>query len=122
VILDDLDSNYASTTEVAQLYQADPRTVRRMAKAGKIPSIRIGNRIMIPVPWLREQATEAHAEPEPFTAGPDLDQLVDLAVGRAFADLVSRLARAFAALASSEAEAGDQPLQAVPSPGGPGAA
>jgi hypothetical protein len=99
--LDELTGkNFASTTEVAQLWDgADPRTVRRMAEREEIPSIRIGNRIMIPVAWLRRhlEGGSAPAATE-SSAGPDPDQFADRVADR----IAGRLARAFAALASSD--------------------
>jgi len=96
VTLDDLaGQNYASTTEVAALWDdADPRTVRRMAERGEIPSIKVGVRYMIPIAWLRSQAGIAAPEPE-APAAFDLDDLADRLAGR----LTTRILGAFAALA-----------------------
>jgi hypothetical protein len=108
VILADLAGrNYASTTEVAQLWDgADPRTVRRMAEAGDIPSIRVGTRWMIPVSWLRQQVAGDIPSADPDPAPLDLDQLADCVADRVFA----RFARLFATLipnaANTDSEAG----------------
>jgi hypothetical protein len=93
VTLDDLaGQNYASTSEVAALWDgADPRTVRRMAEAGEIPSIRVGVRYMIPVSWLRQQMNGSEPAAEPTAAEPDLDQLADRVADR----VLARLARLF---------------------------
>jgi hypothetical protein len=93
VTLDDLaGQNYASTSEVAALWDgADPRTVRRMAEAGEIPSIRVGVRYMIPVSWLRQQMNGSEPAAEPTAAEPDLDQLAERVAERLFA----RFARMF---------------------------
>jgi hypothetical protein len=91
--LDDLAGrNFASITEAAQLCDnADPRTIRRMAQRGDIPSIKVGVRYMIPVAWLREHL-DAGVTPEPPAV--DLDQLADRVADR----VAARVLGAFAAL------------------------
>jgi excisionase family DNA binding protein len=91
--LDELaGKNFASTTEAAQLLDgADPRTIRRMAERGEIPSRRVGTRIMIPVAWLREYLGDLQG----FAAAPaaeiDPEQLADLVADR----VMARMARIF---------------------------
>jgi hypothetical protein len=91
VKLDDLgDKLFASTTEAgAILGGTDPRTIRRAIAAGEIPGRRIGNKLMIPVAWLREQVLTTASEPSQPTI--DLDGLADCVADRVFA----RIARAF---------------------------
>jgi hypothetical protein len=110
VTLDDLTGqNYASTTEVAELWDgADPRTVRRMAERGEIPSIRVGVRYMIPVEWLRQQA--GMAAPKPIaTAAVDLDQLADRVAGRVVARILSSFASLVGGITPDMAAAGPAP-------------
>jgi hypothetical protein len=91
VKLDDLgDKLFASTTEAgAILGGTDPRTIRRAIAAGEIPGRRIGNKLMIPVAWLREQVLTAAPESSQPTI--DLNGLADCVADRVFA----RIARAF---------------------------
>jgi excisionase family DNA binding protein len=109
VTLDDLGlnaRNYATTAEVALLLDgADPRTVRRMAEAGTIPSIRVGTRWMIPTAWLRQHLHGGVSVAIPVPAGPDLDQLADRVADR----VATRILGAFAALAPNMAAAGPSP-------------
>src|SRR5260221_7278264 len=106
MILDDLaDRNYASTTEVAALWDgADPRTIRRMAEAGEIPHIKVGAQFKIPVSWLRHQmaGVERLVEPAPLV---DLDQLAERVADR----VATRILGAFAALAPAMTTAGPAP-------------
>jgi excisionase family DNA binding protein len=50
------DRLFVSPKEVAAVTRSDPRTVRRAAERGEIPSTRMGTKILIPASWLREQA------------------------------------------------------------------
>ncbi len=47
---------FLTPLEVAGALGVDPRTVRRAVAEGQIPSIRTGNKILIPAAWLNEQA------------------------------------------------------------------
>jgi excisionase family DNA binding protein len=90
--LDELDGRYfADVPEVASITGRDERTIRKAAAAGEIPSTKVGNKYMIPVAWLREQAGQASLSRVP--PPPDLDQLVDRIADRVFA----RFAGLFAA-------------------------
>ena len=44
---------FVTVTELAELMQLDPRTVRRGIEDGSIPSIRVGRSTRIPVPKIR---------------------------------------------------------------------
>jgi excisionase family DNA binding protein len=107
--LDDLTGrNFASITEAAELWDnADPRTIRRMAQRGEIPSIKIGVRYMIPTAWLRDHLAAA-APPEPPAV--DLDQLADRVADR----VLLRLARSFGILMPDVIAAGTPPGPAAP--------
>src|SRR5262249_60975864 len=61
---------------------------------------RIGNKLLVPVVWLREQVNGA--EPEPGPAPLDVDKLADRVADR----LIARLALAFGSLASDVRTAG----------------
>ena len=50
------DRLFVSPKEVAAVTRSDPRTVRRAAQRGEIPSTRMGNKILIPTSWLLSQA------------------------------------------------------------------
>jgi excisionase family DNA binding protein len=50
------DRLFVSPKEVAAVTRSDPRTVRRAAERGEIPSTRLGTKILIPASWLREKA------------------------------------------------------------------
>jgi hypothetical protein len=99
--LDDLDGRlFASTTEAAAILDGlDPRTVRRAIAAGEIPSRRFGNKLLVPVAWLREQVSGAASQPDRSPL--DLDQLADRVADR----LIARLARAFGGVTGEDANA-----------------
>ena len=99
--LDDLDGRlFASTTEAAAILDGlDPRTVRRAIATGEIPSRRVGNKLLVPVAWLREQVSGA--APQPDGTPLDLDQLADRVADR----VIARLARAFGGMTSEDANA-----------------
>ena len=99
--LDDLDGRlFASTTEAAAILDGlDPRTVRRAIATGEIPSRRVGNKLLVPVAWLRAQVNGA--APEPDRPVFDLDQLADRVADR----LITRMARAFGGMTSEDANA-----------------
>jgi len=87
--LDDLgDKLFAYVPEVAQILGRDERTVRAAIRAGQIPATKTGQRYIVRVSWLREQA----GQPAPVPAAmPDLDELADRVADRVFA----RFARLF---------------------------
>jgi hypothetical protein len=99
--LKDLDGRlFASTTETAAILDGlDPRTVRRAIAAGEIPSRRVGNKLLVPVGWLREQVNGSVSQPERQAL--DLDQLADRVADR----VIAHLARAFGAMTSESADA-----------------
>jgi excisionase family DNA binding protein len=87
--LDDLgDRLFAYVPEVAEILGRDERTIRAAIRAGQIPATKTGQRYIVRVSWLREQAGQA---PTPQAAVlPDLDQLADRIADRVitrFADL-----------------------------------
>lgn len=74
--LDDLgDRLFAYVPEVAQILGRDERTVRAAIKAGQIPATKAGQRYIVRVSWLREQA--GAPAPPASAAVPDLDELAD---------------------------------------------
>jgi excisionase family DNA binding protein len=93
--LDDLGGRtFAYVPEVAQILGRDERTVRAAIRAGQIPATRTGQRYIVRVAWLREQAGEATAQPGVL---PDLDELADRVADRViarFADIFSMMAPA----------------------------
>jgi hypothetical protein len=92
--LDDLgDRLFAYVPEVARILGRDERTVRAAIKVGQIPATKTGQRYIVRVAWLREQAGEAStAQRAPL---PDLDELADRVADRViarFADIFSMMA------------------------------
>ena len=87
--LEDLgDKLFAYVPEVAQILCRDQRTVRAAIRAGQIPATKTGQRYIVRVSWLREQA----GQPVPAPAAmPDLDELADRVADR----VLARLARLF---------------------------
>ena len=108
--LDDLGGKlFASTTETAAIFdETDPRTIRRAIANGEIPSRRVGNKLLVPVAWLREQVRGGASEPS--APAVDLDQLADQLADR----VVAKILGAVAGLALKAAAAG-------PAPSGPAA-
>lgn len=104
--LDELDGRlFASTTEAAAILDGlDPRTVRRAIAAGEIPGRRVGNKLLIPVAWLRAQVGGG-ASKEPSKTVSDLDQLADKVADR----VVAKVFAAFAALPQNVTTAGPAP-------------
>lgn len=105
--LDDLgDRLFAYVPEVAQILGRDERTVRAAIRAGQIPATKTGQRYIVRVSWLREQAGEALAQPAGL---PDLDELADRVADRLFARLAAlfgtRLSGQTSAAASGHVEA-----------------
>jgi excisionase family DNA binding protein len=85
VSLDELDGRiFADVPEVARLTGRDERTVRKACRDGEIPATKLGTKYMIPVEWLRQQATVAAAE-SVTAATPDIDALADRLADRLFA-------------------------------------
>ena len=85
--LDELDGRlFADVPEVASITGRDERTIRKAAAAGEIPSTKVGNKYMIPVAWLREQAGQA--PPSRVPQPPDLDQLAERIADRVFARFI----------------------------------
>jgi excisionase family DNA binding protein len=94
--LDDLgDRLFAYVPEVAQILGRDERTVRAAIRAGQIPAAKTGQRYIVRVSWLREQAGTA---PAPTPAMPDLDELADRVADK----VLARLARLFGASPGGE--------------------
>lgn len=94
--LDDLgDRLFAYVPEVAQILRRDERTVRAAIKAGQIPATKAGQRYIVRVSWLREQAGEASTS-QP-AALPDLDELADRVADR----LIARFADIFSMMTSA---------------------
>jgi hypothetical protein len=104
--LDDLDGRlFASTTEAAAILDGlDPRTVRRAIAAGDIPGRRVGNKLLVPVSWLREQVAGGPGG-GPSDPGLDLDQLADKVADR----VAAKVFGAFASLAQNVTTAGPSP-------------
>lgn len=97
--LDDLgDRLFAYVPEVAAILCRDERTVRAAIRAGQIPATKAGQRYIIRVSWLRQQA--GITEPSPVAAVPDLDELADRVADRVFA----RIAQLFGAKATGGSE------------------
>lgn len=97
--LDDLgDRLFAYVPEVAQILGRDERTVRAAIRAGQIPATKTGQRYIVRVSWLREQAGQSVTAQ---AAVPDLDDLADRVADRVFA----RFAGLFASRASGNTEA-----------------
>ena len=93
--LDDLgDKLFAYVPEVAEILGRDERTVRAAIRAGQIPATKTGQRYIVRVSWLREQAGQPGPAP---AAMPDLDELADRVADRVFA----RFARLFGEKAGS---------------------
>jgi excisionase family DNA binding protein len=70
VSLTDLDRErrlFATVGEVACILRWDPRTVRKLIRAGRIPAVKADNAIRIPIAWLRDQAyrTAGTLKPSP---------------------------------------------------------
>lgn len=106
--LDELgDRLFAYVPEVAEILGRDERTVRAAIRAGDIPATKTGQRYIVPVSWLREQA--GGPVPPTAAAGPDLDELADRVADR----VLARLARMFSALAPDATAPGP----ALPGPG-----
>ncbi len=102
VTLNDLDDRlFAYVPEVAQILGLDERTVRSAIRAGQIPATKTGQRYIVRVSWLREQAGHPGAA-QAATSGPDLDELADRVADRVFA----RFARLFGTLAPDTTVAG----------------
>jgi hypothetical protein len=103
--LDDLDGRlFASTTEAAAILDGlDPRTLRRAIAAGEIPSRRVGNKLLVPVAWLREQVNGA--APKQDQPPLDLDQLANRVADR----VIACLASAFGGMAPDVRTAGPAP-------------
>lgn len=98
--LDDLGKRlFAYVPEVAQILGRDERTIRAAIKAGQIPATKTGQRYIVRVSWLREQAGQACAS-QP-AALPDLDELADRVADRLF----TRFAGLFTARSSGDAGA-----------------
>lgn len=97
--LDDLgDRLFAYVPEVARILCRDERTVRAAIRTGQIPATKTGQRYIVRVSWLREQA----GQPAPAPAAiPDLDDLADRVADRVFA----RLAGLFAGRTGTASEA-----------------
>lgn len=89
--LDDLDGRlFANATEAAAILGRDPRTVRKAAANGGIPSARkIGANWMFPVQWLRDQAGVASVA----VADVDYDKLADLVTDRLFIRVAAALVK-----------------------------
>lgn len=113
--LDDLDGRlFAYVSEVAQILGRDQRTVRAAIRAGQIPATKTGQRYIVRVSWLREQAGSA-AVPSP-AAVPDLEELADRVADRLFARFIGLFAgrplgaesASLAAGAASPAAAADE--------------
>lgn len=47
---------FATVTEVAAIFNYDPRTVRKAIDAGEIPSVKAGATRRVPTAWIFEQA------------------------------------------------------------------
>jgi excisionase family DNA binding protein len=47
---------FLTPAEVAALFDADPRTIRKAAQEGKIPGTKVGAFWKIPTSWVRQQA------------------------------------------------------------------
>jgi excisionase family DNA binding protein len=94
--LDDLgDRLFAYVPEVAQILGRDERTVRAAIRAGDIPATKTGQRYIVRVSWLREQAGAPAVSAS--MAVPDLDELADRVADRVlarFADIFSMMAPA----------------------------
>jgi excisionase family DNA binding protein len=106
--LDELgDRLFAYVPEVAQILGRDERTVRAAIRAGQIPATKTGQRYIVRVSWLREQAGEASAS-QPATL-PDLDELADRVADRLFV----RLAGLFAGRTGDAGAAGGSRLEVV---------
>jgi excisionase family DNA binding protein len=99
--LDELDGqNFASAPEVAEILGMDERSVRRAIAAGEIPATKVGARYLIPVAWLRAQASGGLDDP---LTVPAQAAVISGELAAAVADrVVAQLARAFAALADQE--------------------
>ena len=99
--LDDLgDRLFAYVPEVAQILCRDERTVRAAIRAGQIPATKTGQRYIVRVSWLREQA----GQPAPAPAAiPDLDGLADRVAVRVVELLAGLLAGRTGNGAASEA-------------------
>ena len=58
--LSELDGRiFATVAETASILRSDPRSIRRAIAVGQIPATKIGPRAMVPLSWLREQASAA---------------------------------------------------------------
>jgi excisionase family DNA binding protein len=84
--LDDLgDRLFADVPQAAEILGRDRRTIRRAAEAGEIPACKVGNKWLIKVEWLREQAGVPAAAPAEI----DYDKLADRLADRMFARFAS---------------------------------
>jgi hypothetical protein len=54
---------FAAVWEVANIFESDPRTIRRQCREGGIPHVKIGAEYKISVAWLRHAAS-GRADPE----------------------------------------------------------
>jgi len=89
--LDDLGERlFAYVPEVAQILGRDERTVRAAIRAGQIPATKAGQRYIVRVSWLREQAGSPTTS-APITL-PDLDELADRLADRMIARVIARFA------------------------------
>ena len=96
--LEDLgDKLFAYVPEVAQILGRDERTVRAAIRAGQIPATKTGQRYIVRVSWLREQAGQPASAP---AALPDLDDLADRVADR----VVARFAQLFGTKTGSQSE------------------
>jgi len=96
--LDDLgDRTFAYVPEVAQILGRDERTVRAAIRARQIPATKTGQRYLVRVSWLREEAGQAGPVPAAF---PDLDEFADRVADR----VLERLAQLFGAKAGGESQ------------------
>jgi hypothetical protein len=63
MILADLAGHmFATVPEAAAILRSDPRSIRRAIAVGQIPATKIGPRAMVPMSWLREQASASAPE------------------------------------------------------------
>lgn len=91
---------FIGVPEVASLTGRDERTIRKAAEKGEIPARKVGARWLIPVAWVRQQASGSAAAPA--EAAPGMDELADAIAGA----VVERLARMFTRAADNGVGAG----------------
>lgn len=61
--------NFASREQAAEFLGVDVRTVGRAIDAGQLPAVKVGNRVLVPVPGLLALLEAPQAPPAPVVTG-----------------------------------------------------